>query len=413
MDNFSSKKGIYTTMKGELLMNYEKLFSLIDSKKDDMFNDRRWLHEHPELSYEEKETSEYIYKHYENNKNVKVEKNIGGYGVKVTIDSGKPGKTVALRADFDALPITEDTGLDYASKNKGVMHACGHDAHTAYMMTLADCLVEMKDDFSGKIVIIHQPAEEMPPGGSSFMIKDGVLDGVDNIFGCHVMSQLDFGKVYYHKGPTQQARAKFVATVKGTGGHGAAPHEANDAIVIASNLVMSLQTIVSRRLNPMTPGVVTIGSFDGKGQFNIIKDSVTLEGDVRCMSDDARVLIEKKVRNICEGLAKAYSCEIELDYKNDYPVLMNDDEMTQLVVDAVTEAKIPEVVGVEDCGPQAQSEDFSYYSQKIPASFFYIGAKPDGKAYPHHHPKFTINEDSMIIAAKAMGAVALKYLNEK
>ena len=176
---------------------------------------------------------------------------------------------------------------------------------------------------------------------------------------------------------------------------------------------MSLQTIVSRRLNPMTPGVVTIGSFDGKGQFNIIKDSVTLEGDVRCMSDDARVLIEKEVRNICEGLAKAYSCEIELDYKNDYPVLMNDDEMTQLVVDAVKEANIPEVVGVEDCGPQAQSEDFSYYSQKIPASFFYIGAKPDGKAYPHHHPKFTINEDSMIIAAKAMGAVALKYLNEK
>ena len=191
------------------------------------------------------------------------------------------------------------------------------------------------------------------------MIKDGVLDGVDNIFGCHVMSQMDFGKIYYHKGATQQARAKFVATVKGTGGHGAAPHEANDSIVIASNLVMSLQTIVSRRLNPMTPGVVTIGSFDGKGQFNIIKDSVTLEGDVRCMSDDARVLIEKEVRNICEGLAKAYSCEIELDYKNDYPVLMNDDEMTQLVVDAVTEANIPEVVGVEDCGPQAQSEDLS------------------------------------------------------
>ena len=280
-------------------------------------------------------------------------------------------------------------------------------------MTLADCLTEMKDDFSGKIVIIHQPAEEMPPGGSSLMIKDGVLDGVDNIFGCHVMSQLDFGKVYYHKGATQQARAKFVAKVKGTGGHGAAPHEANDAIVIACNLVVSLQTIVSRRLNPMTPGVLTVGSFDGKGQFNIIKDSVTIEGDVRCMSDDARVLFEKEVRNICEGFEKAYSCEIELDYKNDYPVLMNDDEMTQLVIDAIKEAKIPEVDGVVDCGPQAQSEDFSYYSQKIPASFFYIGAKPEGKAFPHHHPKFTINEDSMIIAAKSMGAVALKYLSEK
>lgn len=280
-------------------------------------------------------------------------------------------------------------------------------------MVLADALTEMKEDFSGKIVIIHQPAEEMPPGGSSLMIKDGVLDGVDSIIGCHVMSQMDFGKIYYHKGPTQQARAKFVAVVKGTGGHGAAPHEANDAIVIASNLVLSLQTIVSRRVNPMTPGVVTIGSFDGVGQFNIIKDSVTLEGDVRCMSDESREIIEREVRNICQGMEKAFSCEIDLDYKNDYPVLINDDNMTQLVVDAVNEANIPEIVGIEDCGPQAQSEDFSYYSQVIPACFFYIGAKPDGKAYPHHHPKFTINEDSMIIAAKAMGAATLKYLSEK
>lgn len=393
-------------------MNYDKLFSLIDARKDTMFCDRRWLHAHPELSYEEKETSQYIYKHYKGRKDIKVETNIGGYGIKVTIDSGKPGKTLALRADFDALPITEETGLDYSSKNKGCMHACGHDAHTAYLMTLADCLAEMKEDFFGKLVIIHQPTEEMPPGGASLMIRDGVLDGVDNIFGCHVMSQMDFGKIYYHKGPTQQARAKFLVKIKGRGGHGAAPHEANDAIVIGSNLVMSLQTIVSRRLNPMTPGVVTIGSFDGKGQFNIIKDSVTLEGDVRCMSDESRVLIEQEVRNICQGLEKMYGCTIELDYKNDYPVLVNDGAMTQVVVDAVKEAKIPEMVALEDCGPQAQSEDFSYYSQVIPACFFYIGARPEGKAYPHHHPKFTINEEAMVIAAKAMGAAALKYLGE-
>ena len=163
----------------------------------------------------------------------------------------------------------------------------------------------------------------------------------------------------------------------------------------------------------MTPGVVTIGSFDGKGQFNIIKDSVTLEGDVRCMSEESRVLIEKEVWNICQGLEKMYGCTIELDYKNDYPVLVNDGKMTQVVVDALQEAKIQEVVAVEDCGPQAQSEDFSYYSQVIPACFFYIGASPEGKDYPHHHPKFTINEEAMVIAAKAMGAAALKYLGKK
>lgn len=387
----------------------DKLFKLLEEKEKFMIEHRRWLHAHPELSFKERETSNYIYEYYKD-KDVKIERDLGGYGLKITIDSGKPGKTIALRADFDALPIKEDTGLEFASKNEGVMHACGHDSHTAYLMVLADCLLELKDELSGKVVIIHQPAEEMPPGGAMEMIKAGALDGVDNIFGCHVMSQMDFGKIYYHKGATQQARAKFIAKVQGKGGHGSSPHEANDAIVIASQLVINLQTIISRRMNPMDPGVVTIGSFDGKGQFNIIKDSVVLEGDVRCMSDHSRKLIEDEVRNICEGLEKAYSCKIDLDYKNDYPVLMNDDDMTQLVVDAIRQAHINEVVDVVDCGPLSPSEDFSYYSQEKPACFFYIGAMPSGVAYPHHHPKFDINEKAMLIAAKAMGAVALYYL---
>lgn len=160
----------------------------------------------------------------------------------------------------------------------------------------------------------------------------------------------------------------------------------------------------------MESGVVTIGSFDGKGQFNVIKDSVTLQGDVRCMSNNSRELIEKEIRCMCLGMEKAYSCHIDLDYKNDYPVLMNDNEMTELAVDALEEANIDGVVGIEDCGPQSPSEDFSFYSQEIPACFFYIGAKPEGVSYPHHHPKFDINEGAMIIAAKAMGAVVLKYL---
>lgn len=392
-------------------MNTKRLFSLLEERREKMIEDRRWLHMHPELSFEETETSKFIEKFYEG-KDVNVEKNMGGYGLRVTIDSGKPGKTIALRADFDALPIEEDTGLPYSSKNKGVMHACGHDAHTAYLLNLADALIEMKDEFKGRIVIIHQPAEEVPPGGAKGMIEAGVLDGVDNVFGCHVMSQMDFGKVYYHKGPTQQARAKFIAKVMGKGGHGSSPHEANDAIVIASQLVVNLQTIISRRMNPMESGVITIGSFDGKGQFNIIKDSVTLEGDVRCMSNSAREMIEREVRAMCKGLEEMYSCKIDLDYKNDYPVLINDEEMTDLVVEAVEEANIPGVVGVEDCGPQSPSEDFSYYTEKVPCCFFYIGAKPEGEAYPHHHPKFNIREESMMIAAMSMGAAALKYLED-
>ncbi len=386
----------------------DKLFTLLEEKEEQMIQDRRWLHEHPELSFEEKETSEYIAKFYEG-KDCQVERNIGGYGVKVTIDSGKPGKTLALRADFDALPIEEATGLPFASKNPGVMHACGHDAHTAYMLSLADALIEMKSELIGKIIIIHQPAEEMPPGGAIQMINDGILEGVDNVLGCHVMSKMQFGNIYYHEGPTQQARAKFIIKVQGTGGHGSSPHEANDAILIASQLVVTLQSIVSRRINPFDAASISIGSFDGKGQFNIIKDSVTLEGDVRCMSDENRQLIEQEIQRLCEGLANVYDCEIELDYQNDYPVLMNDPQLTQQVVAAIQNAEIQEVNEILDGGQQNPSEDFAYYSIERPSCFFYIGASPKGEAYPHHHPKFDIEEGSMLIAAKAMGAATLNY----
>lgn len=393
-------------------MPQDKLFALLEQKKGEMFAHRRWLHQHPELSYQETQTSQYILSHYQG-KDARVESGIGGNGVKVTIDSGKPGKTLALRADFDALPIAEETGLPFASQNEGVMHACGHDAHTAYLLTLADCLMELKDELKGKVVIIHQPAEEMPPGGASLMMRDGVLNGVDNVLGCHVMSQMDYGSICYHVGATQQARARFTIRVQGKGGHGSSPHEANDAIVIASHLVVSLQTIISRRLNPFEPGVITIGSFDGKGQFNIIKDAVELEGDVRCMSEHAKKLMEEEVRKICQGLATAYSCRIDLDYKNDYPVLMNDEKLTLLAVDAIRGAQIPGVHHVLDCGPLPPSEDFAYYTQALPCCFFYVGARPAGQSFPHHHPRFDINEDSMLLAAKAMGAVTLRYMNEQ
>lgn len=385
-------------------------FKLIDSKYKEMLEYRRWLHAHPELSFEEKNTSDYIYNFYKN-KDVKIEKSKVNYGLKITIDSGNPGKTIALRADFDALPITEDTSLEFASKTPGIMHSCGHDAHTAYLMALADGLIEIKDKLKGKIVIIHQPAEEMPPGGAIQMIKEGVLGGVDSIIGCHVMSSMDFGKIYYHIGPTQQARAKFEILVQGKGGHGSSPHETNDAILIASHLVINLQSIKARRLNPFEPGSISVGSFDGKGQFNIIKDSVRLEGDVRCMSDETSLLIEKEIENICKGLEEMYQCRIELQYKRDYPVLINDKRLTQFVVKSLNASEIPLVEKIEDCGPLNPSEDFSYYTREIPATFFYIGAKPlDRKAFPHHHPKFDIEEKSMLIAAKAMGSICINYL---
>lgn len=390
---------------------FEELAEKIDSKKDRIIEIRRHLHENPELSFQEEETATYISDFYRNVPVDSVETNYGGQrGVVVMIKGGQPGKTIALRADFDALPIEEETGLSFASKNKGVMHACGHDGHTAYMLILAETLAEMKSQLKGTIKIIHQPAEEVPPGGAIGMIKAGVMDDVDAIFGIHVMSPMETGNVYYRSGNAQTGRSYFKLRIQGKGGHGSSPHTANDAIVAASAFVMNVQTIISRRIDPFDTAVVTIGSFDGKGTFNIIKDTVTLEGDVRSVSDNARETVEKEVRQMADGLATTYGVSVELEYKNDYPVLYNDPEITERVQQVLEVANISEVKNVLEVNPQPPSEDFAYYLQEKPGCFFYVGARPKEKQwYPHHHPKFDIDEKSLLICAKSMAAVVADF----
>ncbi len=389
----------------------EKLIGRLEEKYERMVEIRRHLHQNPELSFQETETAAYIAQFYED-EDVEVETGVGGNGLRVTIDSGRPGRTLALRADFDALPIQEATGLPFASKNAGVMHACGHDAHTAYMMLLAETLIELKDEWKGRVVIIHQHAEETPPGGAIQMIEDGVLEGVDNVLGAHVMSNMETGKVFYREEEAQTGRAYFKLRIKGSGGHGSSPHLANDPIVAGAHFVSEVQTIVSRRLNPFESGVVTIGSFDGKGQFNIIKDEVTLEGDVRAMGDDTKQVIEKEIKRLSGGLEETFGVVNELEYKDDYPVLYNDPELTAKVAASIREAGIPGISSVERCGPQPPSEDFAYYTKELSSCFIYIGAAPEGEPYPHHHPKFNIDERSMLIAAQAIGSAALSYLME-
>ncbi len=386
-------------------MKLEKLVKELEKDKEKMIKIRRYLHENPEISFKETKTAEYISKYYEN-KGVEVKTHVGGNGVVVIIDSGKPGKTMGLRADFDALPIKEETGLAFSSKNIGVMHACGHDAHTAYLMVLADILIKYKKELKGKIYIIHQHAEEMTPGGAIGMIKSGNLDEVDNFFGIHVMTDMPVGKVYYHSGETQQGRSKFNVKLIGKGGHGSMPHTANDAIVAGANLIMALQTIVSRRLSPFENGVVTVGSFDGAGTFNIIKDKIEITGDVRAMSENTMKKIEKQINIISQGIAKTYSMDIEYNFLIDYPILNNDKKMTQLVVNAVKKVGLE----AEDCGPQSPSEDFAHYAKIKPSCFFYVGAKKDNNNYPHHNSKFDINEESLLVASKAMLAVVFEYL---
>ncbi|EOK07282.1 M20 family metallopeptidase [Enterococcus faecalis] len=391
----------------------EKLFAKLNEKEDRMIQLRRYFHENPELSFHETKTAAYIENFYEG-KDCIVKKNIGGgNGITVDIVSGKPGPTLAIRADFDALPIQEDTGLPFASKTPGVMHACGHDGHTAYMMILAEALIELKDELTGTIRIFHQPAEEVPPGGAKIMIEGGCLDGVDHVLGIHVMSTMELGEVLYHKGPVQTGRATFKVVLYGKGGHGSTPQDANDTIVAASQFVSSVQTIVSRRINPFDTATVTIGSFDGKGSANVIKETVTLEGDVRIMKEELRPLVEKEFRQLLNGICEAFGITYELDYQNDYPVLLNDEQTTEMVRKAVSQANIPKVTGVVDSGAQTPSEDFAYYALERPSCFFYVGAHKKGTPiYPHHNPKFTIDEDCLLISAKAMASAVLYYLTE-
>jgi len=388
---------------------------MLESRKDEMIEIRRHLHENPELSFKEEQTAKYIEDFYKD-KDVDIETNVGnGYGIIVTIKGSKAGKTIGLRADFDALPITEEADVPFKSKNEGVMHACGHDAHTAYLLVLADCLIQLKDKLSGTIKIIHQHAEEVPPGGAKSIVESGKLDDLDAIFGIHVLPMGPAGTVGYHSGYTFNGRSYFKLVIKGRGGHGSSPDKANDSIVAGSYFVTAVQTIVSRRINPMSTGVVTIGSFDGKGTFNVIKDSIEIEGDIRYSDEDVQKVIDEEFQRIVNGIEALFGVSCELTYTPDYPPLYNNPEITDFVADALKEMQDKDIKEVVEFPKLSPSEDFAYYLKKIPGSYFFIGCTPKGveKPYFNHHPKFDIDEDSILVAAKAVGHVACSYLEKE
>ncbi|WP_373894828.1 amidohydrolase [Virgibacillus sp. CBA3643] len=393
----------------------DTLMSMLEEREDEMIEIRRYLHENPELSFKEEATANYIADFYKD-KDVEVETNAGnGHGVIVTIKGGQPGKTVALRADFDALPITEETDVSFKSKNEGVMHACGHDSHTAYLLVLADCLIELKDKINGTVKIIHQHAEEQPPGGAKSIVEAGFLDEVNAIFGIHVLPMAPAGTVGYHSGYSFNGRTYFKLKIKGRGGHGSSPHKANDAIVAGAYFITTAQTVVSRRVDPLNAGVVTIGSFDGKGSFNVIKDNIEIEGDIRYSNEETQHVIDKEFHQIVNGIEALFGVTCELSYEPDYPPLYNDPELTEFVANTLNDAKDKDMKEVKEFPKMAPSDDFAHYLEKVPGSYFFIGATPKGvdEPYFNHHPKFDIDEDAILVAAKAVGHVACSYLQEQ
>ncbi|WP_040471179.1 amidohydrolase [Lentilactobacillus kisonensis] len=391
---------------------YSELMSRLEQSEDEMIQLRRHFHEYPELSFKEKNTSQYI-KNYYQGLDCTVRSCGDGYGMIVDIDSGHPGPKLALRADFDALAIQEDNTLPFKSKNPGVMHACGHDGHTAYMMVLAKNLIAIKDQLKGSIRIIHQPAEEVSPGGAKSMIADGALDGVDNVIGIHVMSSMPTGAIGYHLGESQTGRSDFTVKFTGKGGHASMPHLSNDAIIAGSYFVTALQTVVSRRIDPFDTASVTIGSFDGAGSFNAIKETVTLKGDVRVMKEATRQKIREQISQISHGIETTFGVKAQLDYDDNYPVLYNNPKFTEAIIKELKQAQIPQVTQITDFGPQDPSEDFAYFAQKKPSSFLYVGCMTDdGANHPHHSPDFLMNEKCLLIAAKAAGTATVSYLSD-
>ena len=395
----------------ETIETKKQLMALLESRNDEMIAIRRHLHENPELSFKEEKTAQYIADFYKG-KDVEVQTNVGnGYGIIVTIKGEKPGKTIGLRADFDALPIHEETDVPFKSKNDGVMHACGHDGHTAYLLILADCLIQLKSSIAGTIKIIHQHAEETPPGGAKSIVESGALDDLDLVFGTHLIPAIPTGTIGYRSGYAMAGRTYFKLVIQGKGGHGSSPHQSNDPIVAGAHFVTAIQTVVSRRLNPFEMGVVTIGSFDGRGTFNVIKDSIEIEGDVRYMTTETQQLIEQEIRRITSGIELEFDVDCDLTYTADYPPLYNDPETTEKVVSILENSDDQSIKEVVEIAMNSASEDFSYYLEKVPGTFFNIGCKPKGveQAYMNHHPKFDIDEDALLISAKSVAEVVCSY----
>lgn len=383
-----------------------KINQTIEEHFSEMVEIRRYLHQHPELSFKEYKTAAFIANYYDK-LGIPYRKNVGGNGVIATLTGGLPGKTIAFRADFDALPIHDEKDVPYRSQVDGVMHACGHDGHTAILLTLAKVLQKFQDQLPGNVVFLHQHAEERTPGGARSMIDDGALDNVDAVFGAHLWATEELGVLQTSKNVLMAGADRFEITIQGKGGHGAVPHQTKDAVVIGAEIVLSLQKIISRQLDPLATAVLTIGKFDAGNDFNIIADQAKLIGTVRYLQQDVQTQMMNDMERIINGICLSHGCSYEMDYEEGYPPLINHETEAEVVRQAAS--KIEDLKMVEEIQPMMSSEDFSYYLLEKPGAYFFIGAKKAGHDYPHHHPKFDFDERVMPMIAKTFAQTYLDY----
>ncbi len=378
-------------------MERERVWALAEGQREFVLAARRHLHRHPELSFQEHETAAYVAAHLrEMGYTPRTGIGRAGTGLIATLEGGRPGPTLALRADMDALPVQELTDLPFRSVRDGVMHACGHDAHTAVLLGAARALMTVRDEVPGRVVFLFQHAEESPPGGALELIAAGALDGVDAVFGLHQGADLNAGQMGFTAGPRQASADTFTLTVHGRGGHGAFPHRTVDAVQVAALVVTALHEIVSRRVPPLQPAVLSLGSIHGGTAPNVIAPQVTLTGTVRALDAGVRDLIPAEIERVAHGVAAAWGAEVTLDYQRGYPVLVNDPAMTEVARRAAALALGPENV-VMGLPPIMAGEDFAYYLERVPGCFATLGAGTPGNSArgPSHSGAFMLDEGAL------------------
>lgn len=390
----------------------QQIQELARQNAHDVIKIRRHIHANPELSYQEYNTASYVAEQLKAI-GISPKEGVAETGISALIEGKNPNKKVlALRADMDALPIVEANDIEYKSKNEGVMHACGHDAHTASLLGAAKILNALKDQFEGTVKLIFQPGEEKNPGGASLMIKDGVLKdpAPQSILGQHVMPLIPVGKVGFREGMYMASCDEIYLTVKGKGGHAAVPELCIDPVLITSHIIVGLQQIISRNASPKTPTVLSFGKVIANGATNIIPDEVTIAGTFRAMNEEWRAEAHKIISRMAEGIASAMGGSCEVNISKGYPFLKNDPALTQQARKFAEEYLGKE--NVLDLDLWMGAEDFAYYTQQIPACFYRLGTRNEAKGITSyvHTPTFDIDEDALEIGAGMMAWLAVSKL---
>jgi len=370
-------------------------------------NLRRYFHVHPELSGQEYKTQEKICQELQS-LGVSFYK-AAKTGVIAEIKGGKPGKTIAIRTDIDALPLQDECGQIYQSQNKGACHACGHDGHMAVLFGTIRILKDLQADLSGTFRFLFQPSEEEFPSGAEDLIEAGALDGIDAIIGAHIWQPVPLGTIGISYGNLMASPDKFQIKIKGKGGHGSMPEQTIDPILTAAQIILGLNTIVSRNIDPLDLGVVSVGSIHAGQAFNVIPETAIIEGTVRSFSEKIQKLIFNRIETIAQGICTANGATCTIDTVRERPAVINNPVYAKAIKDAVDLCESN--VKAKEIPPVMSGEDFSYYLHKVPGAFFFIGTGSAKSTYPHHHPKFDIDEECILYGMEVMARAAIRLGN--